>query len=353
MEIEDGIYRDELKKLTHISSNIGNRAVPSIPVYDPDYDTSGLPGWAEQEDWLVYVIRDGKVVPFIAEPVVSLYFGKKGESEDDILMPFFNFYYQHASWPDVMSLLSRIITDVRHLSTSMMKLASAQYMSNLSTLDTEPFIKTEIEYIFSVCRSIYDLAQFVIANTWDHIELVDGGKNSLPSNSFRSMVAKVNNPDGKENIMQKYGLTPSIANFYAEEVEMFEKIRNFRDDVIHNGKTLETIHVGENGYSVRTNTEPYSKFTECWEDSQINENGLAPLWPFVATVVGHTISMLNRCRDAVVQDIQWPPEIAPEYKVLVRGQYINYLRSLDELLEEDEWGEELVQIVSNSITCPR
>lgn len=340
-----GIEPEELNKLSHLRDDIGNRAVPILSIYDSDYDTSGLPDWTDNEDWLIFHIHDGEVVPIKGETVVGSYFGTERADEDDLEIPFLNFYYQHASWPDVMGILPQIVADIRLLSVSLMKIASFQYYSQRSSLGYEPFVRSELEYIFGVCRSLYDHVQFIIAKTWEHIEPTGGDWNEL-STSFSSVALHGEEPIDTDQLVEKYNIPIPLAVFYEEEAEIFMKIREYRDNIFHEGETPRRIIKSERGFRVRTQDRPYNQFTDSWNDERVDENGVAPLWPFVAYIIGHTISMINRARGAWAKQIQWPPEIAPGYRHFIRGRHIHQLRHVGDLKEDDPWGDVLIDEIA-------
>ena len=210
------IDRDELSKLFYLADELHGRAVPMLPVYDPDYDGEHVP------DWFLAVIQNGKVNWVDAFPTESRYFGKGPASEQDIFFPFVHFYTQHASWPNLMGILERIEDDIQNLAMCMSKIALYQHLSQSSSFETRRFVVSEIEYIFSVCRSLYDLFQDIARNSWDIVQLEDGGKNSLPS-SFASIALSGDEPVAAEELEEKYGLFPSLAEFYESEADEFAR----------------------------------------------------------------------------------------------------------------------------------
>lgn len=342
-----GIDREELSKLFFLADDLHGRAVPLHPVYDPEYDGEHMPDWADDPDWFLAVIQNGEVHWVDGYPAESRYFGKEAASDQDVFFPFVHVYTQHASWPSLMGILERIEDDIQNLAVCMSKIALYQHLSQSSTFETRRFVVSEIEYIFSVCRSLYDLLQDIARNSWDIVQLEDGGKNALPS-SFASMALSGDEPVPVEKLEEKYGLSPTLAEFYESEAEEFARIRSFRDSILHHGRTMNLIFVTEEGYSVQSSMEPFTSF-DVWDDDTFLENDLAPIWPPIAYAISHTIGAMNRFSQALTSEIAFPPEIAPEYKVFIRGPYVHNLGHLGELMNEDVWGQQLVEEVEEEL----
>lgn len=233
----DGIDNDELQKLFYLADELHGRAVPMLPVYDPEYDGEHVPEWADDPDWFLAVIQNGRVHWLDSYPAESRYFGKEAASERDIFFPFVHFYTQHASWPNLMGILERIEDDIQNLAMCMTKIGLYQHLSQSSSLETRRFVVSEIEYIFTVCRSLYDLLQEIARNSWDIVHLEEGGKNPLPS-SFASIALSGDEPVPGEELEEKYGLSQTLADFYESEAEEFARIRSFRDSIHHHGQTI-------------------------------------------------------------------------------------------------------------------
>lgn len=342
-----GIDKDELPKLFYLANELHGRAIPLQPVYDPEYDGKHVPDWADDPDWFVSVIQDGKVNWVDGYPAESRYFGKEAASEQDLFLPFVHFYTQHASWPNLMGVMERIEDDIQNLGMCMSKIALYQHLSQTSSFETRRFVVSEIEYIFSVCRSLYDLLQDIARNSWDIVQLEDGGKNSLPS-SFASIALSGDDPVPAEELEEKYGLSPTLAEFYESEAEEFARIRSFRDSILHHGQTMDIIFATEEGYSVQSSMEPFASF-DVWDEDTFLKNDLAPIWPPIAYTIAHTIGAMNRFSHALTREIAFPPEIAPDYKVFIRGPYVHNLGRLGDLMNEDVWGEELVEEVEGEL----
>lgn len=334
--------RDEINGKTPFTVDESGRVIPNAIVYDPNFTSDELPEYANEQDWLTYhPSPDGGLMALKGGEVYKgTYFGKKSAKPEDIQIPFISFYYQHGSFPNILEYFESIEEDLRNLASCLSKFAIYQHISEEFGMDVNQFVLTEFEYIFSVCRSIFDTLHCIASESWDVIELTEGGQNELP-NKLSSMVLNKYTPVSSDALVENYGLTETLANFYETLAKTLSDIKYHRDSIHHYGGSFKHIFNLEDGLAVDTSLEPYSEF-DAWEESQINENELAPIWPFVAQILGSTIETMNNLPEAMFEGILVPDEIAPGYGVYLRGPHITNLLSINDLQEDDPWGNSLV-----------
>ena len=341
----------EILEMAPITDDLRGRALPSLTFYDPDYDRTLLPEYMDDEDWILFLQRrDGKYHVLKGEAAESAYYGTEpADDQQDVLIPFIDLYFQHFSWPEMLGLFPGLVEDVRNFATILSKLAIYQRMIEHSNLFTRRIVTTELEYMFNICRSFYDVFQSVASKTWKMVELSDGGKNPMPYGSFSRVALSNESPRDAADLREDYGLTDDLAAFYAKEGEMFSKIKNFRDSIEHEGKTLETIYPAEDGLAVISTDSPYSEF-DIWSEDQIGKNGMAPLWPFVATIIHHTLSIMPRFFEALSRGgLSVAPDLVPGYNVYMRGPHLRNLSRLEELCNEDQWGANFVDDITKEL----
>jgi hypothetical protein len=335
---------EEMEKLFHFRENYDGSVVPLYPVYDPDYRGEQYRDWGDESDWYIWVTSPNGLQRVRGFPERSLYFGKQVESSHDIYIPFFSFYTQSALFPDVQTLVSRLLVDVRHLSTSMSKIGLFDYLSRNGNLNPDQFVKSEVEYIFTTCRSMYETLYFVIKNTWGHIEILEGGKQELPKKFGDVALDSDGNPEDLTYLKEELELPDKLAEYFVDAAEDFANIRDARDKIIHHGKSLRTIFLAEDGLAVKIDEELFEGF-DVWSDEQINENNLAPIWPIIAYVQRATFDALNNYVASLTDSITFPDPIAPDYTVFLRGDTIRYLPYLGYLIEVDPWGVYILEDV--------
>lgn len=344
----------ELEEKTPFTKELRGRVIPTGFIYDPEHDNPNLPDFTDDEDWLNFVPGpDGDLRFFIGEPIEGVYLGKEPEEpENDLKITFLELYYQRLSWPDIAGLFPKVIDDLRNLATSLSKLALYQKTLPGSSMGLHRFVQTELEYLFVTSRSMYDNLQFIASNTWDKVHATredDDFSDSLPTSSFRKMALHGGDPVSPDTLQERYGIPEGLAEFYSEEAEEFQKIRDFRDAVAHQGDSPDIIFRTEEGLAVKVNSNPYSQF-DVWNEEQINENNLAPLWPFAAHIVDHTISALDRFVSGLLdKPLHLPHELAEEYNVYIRGPHIPNINYLDNLMSDDDWGRKFTDSVDERI----
>jgi hypothetical protein len=97
-------------------------------------------------------------------------------------------------------------------------------------------VATEIEYLHSVCRSISDLWQEVVATVWDGIKLLDTGtKKRQLKHSYAGMLFSSNKPRTTQELVDWFGIPPPLAECYTRSTTFFTDLREFRDRILHQG----------------------------------------------------------------------------------------------------------------------
>lgn len=337
----------EIRSMTSTTDNLYNRVVPGLTFYDPDFDREPLPDYMDDEDWFIFTQRqDGKFEVMKGEAGESGYFAPEvADSEEDVYINFIDLYVQHLSWPSIVGIFFDLIEDVRNISSSLTKLATYQHTLSSAGVEMCRLVRTELEYLFMSCRSFYDLFQFIASNTWDMIEFEDGrGTVDLPT-TFSSMALHDEKPREASELSDKYNLPDSLSDFYAAEAAFFSKLKEVRDSVSHEGSSFGTIFISEDGFAVDPESELLSTF-DIWEPDQLNDNGIAPLWPFPAHIVEHSLSIMNKFISALAAEpVIVPPKLMPEYEYYLRGPHIRNLRHLPDLQDSDPEGIEFVEDV--------
>lgn len=343
------IEAQEIEEKTPFELVGAGRAVPQALFYDPDFYREGLPDYVKEQDWhLFHPGPDGSLTILNdAQAYKATYFGVESASDEDIQMPFFNLYYQHASFPNIIEYFGSIQEDIHNLAACISKIGVYQYLGQETNTDINHYILTELEYIISTCRSIYDTLHEIAKESWKNIQMFDGGQNQLP-NKLSSMVLDHYDPVDSEELIEKYGIHEEFAEYYEDLAEFLSKVKYHRDSVHHYGGSFKTIFLLEQGVAVDTEREPYSEF-DSWDDEDVNEQGLAPIWPFVAHLIGKTIEFMNRLPESVFHGVALPGEIAPGYSVFLTGSHIQNLGRINELSGGSVWGEPVMSEVASKM----
>lgn len=323
--MESTIDIAELSKIPFIDSkNIGGRGLSTLTFYDGG-------------QWQMWFPLSSGLTMLKGEPAEADYFAKSPEKDTDIYLDFLNFMTQRACWADVMKTIDGIRCDVHNLGASLGKLDLFYQASRDRRLEVTRFVSTEIEYVFCVCRSLFDLLQEIIAALWKRVKLLDETvkKKQLP-NSFRKMVLKDEKLLSVADIEEQWHVSQALAEFYHRHGPFFELLRNYRDAVVHSGRDLRAIFVTERGFAVSADFQPFASFG-VWSDQNMLPNRLASLRPVVAYVITETLRACEDFVQSISREIYFPPEIAPGFKLFLRGFHNRHLIEMKSVLSECRW----------------
>lgn len=340
----------ELDKLFHLRDDYHGE-IPLYPVYDPEYDGEQYRDLDEFSEWYIWVTNEkGELDRLAGYPDRGLYFGTEAEHWSDIHYPFFNFYIQQAMFSNVTPNIDPLIVDVRHLSTSMAKIGLFEYLSRRAKTHLSHFVISEVEYIITTCRSMYERLQRVIKATWEQVEYreKEGQPMQMPE-KFARIALEDGEPASSEDLQLKRNLPEEIADYYENEADGFSKIRELRNKIMHEGETISRLYITEDGIAVKRDNDLFEPFSDVWDEEDVKENNLAPLWPMLAYIIRETSHALNRFVLAISDCIEFPEPIAPDHLMFLRGGGTRYLPYLDYLIEVDPWGVYIVEDVRQRI----
>lgn len=270
---------------------------------------------------------DGTLTWMCAEPIESLYYAKSVPSDlNDIYLDFNNVLIQNYSYPTINYYLNGVINDILNCSAFFEKyFIFHDLYINSNDLSIKSLISTEIEYFFGNIRSIYDLLQKIIKNLWK----IETGKN-LPS-SFADIVKQ-----SDEDLKTKYGLSDPLINYYNNTKDLFSACKKIRDDIHHNGHTVEFIFCDEDGFAIQNSNPMFSQFVHIWPIEKVKKNGFVSLLALASFITMQTIENLDNLSLPVIHSISHEPPLSNTHKVILRGPYINHLNSLDKYIDE-QW----------------
>lgn len=316
---------EALKQIPFLdTANLQGRAIPTLSFYDGT-------------KWHFWMPTSDGLNAIDARPAEGDYFSRTPERPSDIYMEFLNFMVQRAYWPSVAHFIDAIRNDIHNLGASLQKYHLFHHAAKDKRFQTRRFASTEIEYVFGTCRSMFDLLQEVIAFLWDTVRLDDQNapKRHLPK-SFRKMVIKDGRVMSCEEIRDMYRIPKQLADFYARTSSFFAVLRQYRDNIIHHGKSIEMIFVTERGFAVSKETEPFASFN-AWQQDQIQPNGLASIRPALAHVVIETIKSCEDFAHTIQRIIRFPPDIAPGFRLFLRGYHNEELILLESVKANSQW----------------
>lgn len=306
------------------SANIQGRQLSSLTFFVND-------------EWSMWIPTDKGLQKMKGWPAEAFYFGDKPEEEHDIYLHFLDFLAQKACFPTIAKPLRGLDDDFFNLSASVAKIDFLYEKREEVKHGISRMVATEIEYIFSVCRSIFDLLQEIISKLWATIRLVDESAKKQP---IPETFSKMTKPLGKNNdyslLIEKYGLPLQLAEFYTNNYEFFVSLREFRDNVSHRGSSIEMIFSTEQGFAVREDQVPFSEYGVWTEEHKLN-NSLCSLRPVIGHIIHETLAACEAFSTTIETVIQFPSPIAPSLKLFMRGYFNKNLLDTVRAVDGSKW----------------
>lgn len=309
MEMDKSI----LEKIPFIDAkNLNGRSINLMPFWDGvDFHMWFPFRNSENEDDLL--LSKNNVVS------VQYYFGKEKKHPSDLYIPFVDLMFQRASYPDIFKDITAICNDISNFGVSLAKIqhtfnTSEQINRNLIS----EFVTTEIEYILTNARSVFDHLYSIIKWFWDHFVYSNGEKiktSEFPK-KLSSFLLNDGAPTTSEELVRKYRISEPLADAFASHSLLFSKLRKYRDSIIHKGNSVEFIFTTERGFCVRYDQMPFADFYRTIDRSSFMENEfLVSLKPWLAYVVHGAIEACNNFVSAFFLAYPPPPPLAPDFNI--------------------------------------
>lgn len=315
----------ELSKIPFIDiENLNGRTIATLSFFSDD-------------DWHLWVPTEQGLIKIKAWPAEGCYFGKKVEKPTDAYLEFLNFIAQRCSWPPVIRPFMSLQQDYFNLCATVKKFDILFEQSvNLKTA-TARLVATELEYLFSLCRSVFDLLQEIISSQWQTVHLVDETikKKQLPK-TFSDITLNSGALRTEAELIQRFNIPQPLAAFYVRSGPFFEVLRTFRDRFVHGGTTPEQVFITEKGFAVQRSAKPFCTFN-VWNQEHMLPNELCSLRPVIGHIIIETLRACEDYANTIQSIIQYPPPIAPDMHFFIRGYFNDSLSECSTAVEECLW----------------
>jgi hypothetical protein len=157
-------------------------------------------------------------------------------------------------------------------------------------------VATEVEYMHGVCRGIFDLWQEVQVALWSSIKPLDAKtKKKALKKSYREMLFSSDKLRTGAELTARFGIPPALAECYLRSADFFADLRKFRDNVVHQGSSVQVIFEGENGFLISEMRVPFRGLS-IWQPEEREPNDLVPLMPALSYVIWRTLEFNGRFR---------------------------------------------------------
>jgi hypothetical protein len=271
--------------------------------------------------WRMWTHAGGELVEINAWPAEAFYFSAGPECSHDIYFHFIDFIAQRASYPDIQRPILGLRDDILNLSASVSKIAHLHTARNIIGSGVSRLVVTDVEYIFSVCRSIFDLLQEIICILWNSVQLTDRSVLKKPlKKTFSDTIQFKGAISTLGELASRFGLPQPLAEFYVRNSRFFMTLRAFRDNIIHHGSQVQTIFSDEQGFFIRESMRPFSTMN-IWRENERQPNDLFPLLPALGVVIRNTIAACEDFSSTIENIVSFPPPIVPGMKLFMRGYF--------------------------------
>lgn len=300
---------EELSKIPYVDvSNLNGRYLATTAFY-------------VENQWQFWIYAGDKLIQVKAWPAESTYFSTAAELPKDISFTFLNFFVQRASFPLIQKLVSGIQDDIYNISASFSKITKLHEMRGSIGDGLRRMITTEIEYLIFLCRSLFDLLQEIVSKLWEMINVYDA---SISKKKLKETFSKMVLFEGKiataDQIISRFNTPKELAEYYVRHSQFFEVLREIRDNIIHGGTAIPTIFTDGDVLYVQSQVKPFDRLS-IWERNEINENGLAPLKPFLDVMVRRTFLACEDLCNVFQKLIDFPPQVVPGMNYYLRGYF--------------------------------
>ncbi len=308
---------EDLRNVVYLdTTQLGDRIVNLMPLWDG----------AQWRMW--FPTSGGLIEGKLADATEVNYVAHAAATRSDLLIPFVHLMWQRASWREICPLILAICDDFHNMGTSVAKLRHFFGCRRaLPPGGANRFATTELEYLATLTRTVFDLLQEMISIIWrEKVQLLDETADAnrrghpLPETFSKLVLRDKQSFKSADDIERQYRLPRPLAEQYANLAPFFSQLRNFRDRVVHGGTGFGPIFETERGFCIDPKSPPFSSFEGWRPEHRYNEN-INSILPWIADTILRTIDACNSLMTTFASIIRLPPEIAPGYQVFVRGPY--------------------------------
>jgi hypothetical protein len=286
--------------------------------------------WIPLENGLLQPVR-------VHDCIEMVYIASKPVRGSDSYLWLVDFVYRYVETEHTSSFIAALTSDIFNLGASLRKLDLLRALEERN--GKSRLVTTELEYLLLLCRSMFDLLQEIVSRIWDTVQLLDTSikKKKLPG-SFRNVVLYKNVIQSPQEIQERLGLSPALAKWYSECAPFFCKLRDARDAIVHQPIQEPIIFVGDEGLSIGIDSSPrpFREMLE-WPENILENGRIGPLNYFVAYFVNETLAACEKFVLAITQEIQFPPDFAPNHHFFMRSPNLASLLGIRRVLEVDPW----------------
>lgn len=294
----------------------------------------------KNNDWiLLFPVKPDKLQRLaVVEPILTCYMGfQPADPSKDFELPLGTFVIQHLSFPGVLGALFAIETDFHNCSAVLEKYLLVTLQDKSQRGGMSLLLRTELEYLVSTIRSIYDQMQKLSKHASALVvNLEEPGRRLIASlpDSFSDIVLHGDQLRMVEEIRDKFRLPPALADFYASEAPYFKWLRELRVAIEHHGQTISTIFDLDEGAAISIQDNPWNSLPVWDKKEYIRHDHLGSLHAVFVFLVAQAIEMTTRYINAFINSVNVIPQaIEPGMKVYIRNHFSHHLVALNNTID--------------------
>ncbi len=266
----------------------------------------------------------------------GFYYSKESAANGDMELSLATFIVQHISFRPVVFSLYSLLDDIHLLSATLDKLELLREVST-DSLRFSFLVESELEHLFVLLRSMYDLLQRMMKHIGELMRTKDGGSafKKLPD-SFAAIALKKGQLRTTEELQKDFKLPPLLAGFYQSESSLFLKIRTIRNSLAHSGRRLPSVFVTEHGFGVSTEGSEAWSSLEVWKQHELLPNKIGSVRALAAFLVGSFLKTLNNFASALqgtIHPTMLPVAVSEGNRIFIRDPAVGRLSNLNQFFE--------------------
>lgn len=313
--------------------------IPYLSYFPRDGRILLLQPWYDFEagTWHMYssLTEDDCVRLQMASMTAGTYYARRPAHPKDIIFDLGTLIAQHLSFPAVVPRFYSLVDDIQLLSASLEKLELIR-QSVKEPMKATFLIVSEVEYLFMLVRSMYDLLQKIAKELGKLLCRVDGSPVLLQlPDSFAQVILDGDAPRTEAELITKFRLPKQLASFYVHEISTFVCLRDIRVSIEHHGKPLPSVYITENGPGISTEGPPGWTALPVWKMHDLLPNGVGSVRALTAFLAKSFISTLNtfaQALRAVIAPALLPTAVSDGNDLYLTNPTIHQLSGLDVII---------------------
>ena len=238
-----------------------------------------------------------------------------------------------------MAILKSIESDYLNVLASLHKyFVLSNYVTTERNHLLHVLIATELEFVLSNHRSFYDLIHKLVMSILARACIITSQGSQIKTANMPDSFSKMVRKPGCE-LANKYNLPSPLIKFYEGKKNIFNCLREIRNNVIHHGHSVGFIYTFPDGFALSLRDGMWADLDTAaiWPPALNKPNNLVSVLGLLAFVVGDMedtmLALVNGMTEVFVP---LPQAIAEGYRVYLRDHVVVHHSWLSEY-KSQQW----------------